>query len=280
MNIHQMIQDLKNLPPAPRVMPKLLNMLNDPNASSDDITALIQLDPGLTAKIIGTSNSVYYGGVGDIKDLNEAVCRLGFREIYRIVTNIYAKSFVGQKADTYLMDSEERWQNSVANGLVMELVSQRRVISDPATAYTVGLLHDIGKTVIHELFADTYQRVYDLLDKVDMPVRDAEQHILGVDFALAGAALLEAWDFPEEIVDPIRHQFEFEKSENSKLLAALLHVSKWVVAGIGGAPGKHARAFEMNPLALEILGLNEMESMALMIDAKDLLKKKEDMLVL
>lgn len=278
MNLNELISSLRNLPPAPRVMPKLLAFLNDPEASTTDIIDLIELDASLTAKIIGTSNSAFYGFEGGITDLGDAVNRLGFREIYRIVTHIFTRSFVGQSMESYQIDSEERWFNSVATGLVMEVSSNWLKLGDPATSYTIGLLHDIGKIAINQVFYSNYQPVLDRVESEKIELRIAEKMVFGFDHAEAGAALLGSWDFPLEIIEPIEFQYEPAKANNYSTYASLLHLSRWIAASIGGAPGKHARAFKFHEDVLESLSIEPEIVMQLMIESKDQLKRKEALL--
>jgi putative nucleotidyltransferase with HDIG domain len=280
MNLNEMIISLKNLPPAPRVMPKLLKLLNNPNSLSTDIVELVELDASLTARLIGISNSAYYGSDAGITDLGEAVNRLGFKEIYRTITNVYAKSFVGQSIKSYQIDAEERWFNSVATGLVMEIMTLRWNKGDSAAAYTIGLLHDIGKTAINEIFGSQYASVLERVESEQMELRHAEKLAFGFDHAEAGAALLKSWGFPDEIVEPIEMQYEPENAANYRTFASMLHLSRWIASGIGGAPGKLARAFELKGEIFETLSIQPEEAMELMIDCKEQIELKEKLLSL
>lgn len=280
MNLNELIVSLKNLPPAPRVMPKLLKLLNNPNALSTDIVELLELDASLTARIIGISNSAYYGLDAGITDLGEAVNRLGFKELYRTITNVYARSFVGQSMQSYRINADERWFNSVATGLVMEIISLRWNKGDPATTYTIGLLHDIGKTAINEIFGSEYASVLRRVESEQIELREAEKLIFGYDHAEVGSALLKSWGFPDEIVEPIGMQYEPEKAENFQIFASMLHLSRWIAAGIGGAPGKLARAFELREEVLETLSIQPEEAMELMIECKEQIELKEQLLSL
>ena len=280
MNLDEMIVSLKSLPPAPRVMPKLLKLLNDPESSSSDIVELVELDASLTARLIGISNSAYYGMEGGITDLGEAVNRLGFREIYRTITNVYARSFVGQSMQSYGIDTEERWFNSVATGLVMETMSQHWGLGDAATSYTIGLLHDLGKTAINELFRSQYASVLQRVDSEHIELRVAEKEAFGFDHAEAGAALLQHWDFPDEIVEPIGKQYEPENAVEYPIFASMLHLSRWIAAGVGGAPGKQARAFALKESVFETLSVGPEKAMELMIECKEQIELKEKLLSL
>lgn len=280
MNVQDVVANLKSLPPAPRVMPLLLRALNDVNSSREDIVELLQLDAGLVAKILSVSNSALYGGKGDITDIDEAMARLGYREIYRIVTNIYAKAFVGRGMLSYQIDSSDRWFNSVATGIVMEMLTRRLNVGDPATTYTVGLLHDIGKSVIDEVYETRYHEVFSIIEKDGMTLQQAECRLFGFDHAQIGAALMQNWNFPDEIVEPIAFQFEPLKARTQLKVAAMLHLSRWICASIGGAPGTAAWAFEINAAVLEMLGCRESIIPELLIESKEALMRKEELLKL
>ncbi len=280
MKVEEVVAQLRNLPPAPRVMPMLLKLLSDINTSSDDIVQLLELDAGLVAKFLNISNSAYYGGRGDITDIGEAVARLGFKEIYRIVTNIYAKAFVGKSMNSYQIKAEERWFNSVATGIVMEMLTKRLGHGDPATTYTIGLLHDLGKTAIDEVFDHQYKEVLSAVSNQQITLQEAEQKVFGFDHAQVAAALMRSWEFPEEIIEPIECQFEINNAHVYKYEACMLHLSRWVCASIGGAPGTSAWAFSLDESVFEVLECSEQIAMQLILESKDELMKKEDLLKL
>jgi len=280
MNLADIIKSLKNLPPAPTVLPKLLRILNDENAFGDDVVELINLDSSLTAQIIRMSNSAFYAGGGSISDLSQAVNRLGFKEIYRTVTVICAKSFVGSSVESYQIEAEERWFNSVATGLAMELLADKLNILDTSTAYTLGLLHDIGKLAMNQLHGESYNEVLKRIEGGRESLPRAEMDAFGYDHAELGSALLREWDFAEEMIEPIRYQYEPHKSEEFKTFTGMLHLSHWIVAGIGGNPGKNAWAFFLDEGVLETLGINQEDVMTLMLDAREDMKQKEDFLAL
>ncbi len=280
MNLTEIIKSLKNLPPAPTVLPKLLRILNDDNAFGDDVVELINLDPSLTAQIIRMSNSAYYAGGGTITDLGQAVNRLGFKEIYRTVTVICAKSFVGAPVESYQIDGEERWFNSVATGLVMELLAEKLSTYDSSTAYTLGLLHDIGKLAMNQLHGESYIEVLKRIEGGRESLPNAEIDAFGYNHAELGAALLQEWGFADEMIEPIRYQYEPYHSNEFKKYTAMLHLSHWIVAGIGGNPGKNAWAFMLDEGVLETLSINQDSIMSLMLDAREDMKLKEDFLAL
>jgi HD-like signal output (HDOD) protein len=72
------------LPPAPVALTQLLTLLRDPNADSGAVTNVLANDPSLTAAVLRLSNSAFFAGSEPVKDLHEAVMRLGFAQIYQL----------------------------------------------------------------------------------------------------------------------------------------------------------------------------------------------------
>jgi HD-like signal output (HDOD) protein len=277
MNLASMITNLKNLPPAPRVMPKLLKLLNNDDASVVDIVGLIQLDASLTAKLISMANSAYFAAGGSIADLDEAVNRLGFREIYRTVSLICSRSLVGQSLESYQLDADERWYHSVIMGIVMETLALRLQTMDTSTAYTIGLLHDIGKIAIHQSLGASYAEVLRQVEQKGIPLVEGERQSFGFDHAAAGSMLLATWDFPSEIHEPIGCQYEPSRACEYPQHAALLHFSQWIAASIGGVPGKNAWAFALDEGVFSTLKVNQSQAMALMLSCKAQVDQKQSL---
>ena len=51
------INKIKSLPPAPRILPQLLTLLNEEDVDAGQVVDLITFDPGLTAKLLQRCNS-------------------------------------------------------------------------------------------------------------------------------------------------------------------------------------------------------------------------------
>ncbi|MFA5265584.1 MAG: HDOD domain-containing protein, partial [Opitutaceae bacterium] len=77
----------RTLPAAPRVLASLGDLLQDANVGLDEVANLIKRDAALAARIIRMSNSIVYGGKGGLRigAIEEAVNRVGFSEVYRLV---------------------------------------------------------------------------------------------------------------------------------------------------------------------------------------------------
>ena len=81
----KILEAARNLPAAPQVLGGLSELLQDVNADLDQIAHQISLDAALASRVIRISNSVVYGGTVRIASVDEAVSRVGFGEVLRLV---------------------------------------------------------------------------------------------------------------------------------------------------------------------------------------------------
>ena len=84
----EFIDRVSHLPPAPTVATELLGLFGNADRDLDRIVELISHDPSLTAEVLKRCNSAALGGTEAASDMFEAVTRLGFYEVYRVVAAV------------------------------------------------------------------------------------------------------------------------------------------------------------------------------------------------
>ena len=94
--------------------------------------------------------------------IEEALNRIGFNTAYRVVGYVAAKQIFQQDLEIYGMTGLSLWEASVRTRCMQRLSSMIQassdsyVIPDDTTAYTVGLLHPIGKMLVNH-YHETYR---------------------------------------------------------------------------------------------------------------------------
>ncbi|MGF1449089.1 MAG: HDOD domain-containing protein [Opitutales bacterium] len=251
MTLDELIAQTQRLLPSPQVLPRLLTVLESDDANAWDIVELVKLDAALTTQVLALSNSAYYGFSTSSTDLEEAINRLGFRELYKLVSLILCKKLIGSGGlDTYLLDEGQLWEHSLAVALAAESIAGMAG-ENPSLAYTVGLMHCIGKLAINQLGADLYEAVYEKIETEGLTMLEAENEVLGFDHAEASAALLKHWKFPDEAFLPIAHQYAPAKATDFAGMTSVLHAAVYAAALIGANHGRDAWAFHLDEGALK-----------------------------
>jgi HD-like signal output (HDOD) protein len=86
-------------------------------------------------------------------------------------------------------------------------------------------------------------------------IDDRDVRLLGVTHAEVGAYVLRQWNFPEEIIEPVRCQFEPLDCLAHGKLACLLHVARCIMLSIMNPPKDGEPANEPDPLVATMLNL-------------------------
>lgn len=221
------VREVKHLPSAPKVLPRLKQLLGDGNSSMDEIVMLIRLDPGIAVRVLQTSNSAYFSKGVRCFTVEEAVNRVGYDQVYELVSVAVASQVLVRPLEVYSVEADELWKMSVACALASEEIATR-TNQDRNAAYTVGLLHAVGMVAVDEW---ALRNARDLRLKTAGYPREAtesERAVLGFTSAQVGGALLLDWEFPRSIVEPVRWQYSPRSSAAHAKLAVTLHVAKWL----------------------------------------------------
>ncbi|MEO6244740.1 MAG: HDOD domain-containing protein [Opitutaceae bacterium] len=112
-----------------------------------DIAALGRVDPSIAARVVQTANSAYFSGGPRCSLVEEAVQRVGYDQIYELVSYAVASQVFVRPVEFYGIEAEELWKMSVVCALAAEVVAER-IGADRSVAYTIGLLHAVGMVAL------------------------------------------------------------------------------------------------------------------------------------
>ncbi len=194
------------LPSLPDLALRIVQAMKDPNITSQDIARIIQLDPSLTARIIGVVNSPAYAGVGRIDDCPAAVTRLG-----HIATRNLAVSFILKnlfRSNSKLLRSRmiQLWKHSSRVSAICHVLAKFTPGLDPDQAMLRGLIHDIGVIPLLSA-AQKYPKLMANPGKLDLIVSKLNGEI--------GAMLLRNWVFTSDFVDTAMHAEDWMRDVTS-----------------------------------------------------------------
>jgi len=269
MTINELIDNIDTLPPAPEVLPKLVKIMQDPDTDSNDVVQLIQTDPSIVVGVLKLSNSGAYSPSSPVTDLHDAVSMLGIKEVYRIVNLVTSGEYLDGALPSMDIRKGGLWEHCLAVALLMDIIASDYSEME-GLPYTLGLLHDIGKLMMHLGAGEKYVDVFRTVETERMSVSKAEVKSLGFDQAEAGAKTLEDWGFPEEVVIPIRYQNKPDDAPKYKELAGALHVANWASSVMGCNEGRDSWAIDMNTQAFPI---DESAIQLAIIEARERLEK-------
>lgn len=223
------------LPSSPEIVVRVRDALRDENVSVAKVARVVGAEPALAARIMHLASSFALNPEGrPVADLRRAITLMGFNNLRSA-----AMSF----AITQLRDAarlkhvRERltaiWIESVLVAAVAQLVARRQASLNADEAMLAGLMHGVGKLYILGR-ADTYPQLFDDPASLAQVLRDWHASI--------GRAILEAWGFPEPVVDAVGQQEDIERAVSGPVdLTDVLTVSVMMAAYAG-----HPADLELN----------------------------------
>lgn len=189
------------LSPAPRILPRLLDVLSDPSSDVTQVVELISFDPDLTAKVLRASNSAFVGLPEPARDVSEAVNLLGVDFIYQLAAAACGASTF---KSTGSGPSAKLWPHAVTAALAAQLLSQDRQL-DPGALFTAALLHDIGQAVLAEQWQGEYWTLVEQSRSAPSELPEREKELYQVSHGELGGRLLAYWKFPPAISASVWH---------------------------------------------------------------------------
>lgn len=238
VTLASIIRDVEHLPSAPKVIPRLMRLLDDGNSSSVEVSAFIRLDLGITSRVLRVANSIYYGKSVRINSVEEAVTRIGYDQIFEIVSAAAASLIMDPPLPLYGWETGDAWTRSVTCALAAESLAMQCGF-DRNIAYTTGLLHNVGMVILDAHAGKSgFFTAFGPGAGYPDDWHEQERLLFGFTQAELGSELLSSWEFPKVITLPVRHQYSFDTYLGYRREVALIHAAKWIVAMVlsTGAP--------------------------------------------
>ena len=150
------ILDVRQLPSLPAVAIQVLDLVKKKDASFGSIAKVISGDPALSAKVLKTVNSSFYGVSQPVKTINHALVLLGMQTIKTIALGFSLVRGLNARASEKF-DYVRFWRQSLFSA-VAKLPGWVKMAAcgDVEEAFLAGLLSDIGTLAMHRALGEEY----------------------------------------------------------------------------------------------------------------------------
>ncbi|CAG0948871.1 putative transcriptional regulatory protein TcrX [Phycisphaerales bacterium] len=184
---------------------RVMQMASRPDVPADDIARVIKQDPGIAMKILKLANSAVYTRGAPVDSVLCAVRRIGMEQIRQAVMNIgVVEQFSGSEPGISL-DTRKFWEHSIAVGLFAAgiIAATGGSAADTDAAFTMGLLHDVGRVLLAEQLGNRYTKVIEASRHLELPLEVVEKRLLGCTHADFVEKVLTSWRFAGSLVKPV-----------------------------------------------------------------------------
>ncbi len=268
----------RKLPPAAQILAGIVELLHDVNTDLDQIADEIRLDAALSSRVIRISNSVVYGGAGNVSTVEEAVGRVGFAEIVRLVGTATVNRIVDQELRCYHVAIDPLREALLMHGLASEALAEQVGLSRN-TAYVGGLLRGIG-TMVLDRYAGDKLGAHQTYDPAEFSTyREWEVARFGITSTRVTTMALDEWRFPDEIVSAIELHLEppVEGGETERL-ANVINLGGTLAMNHGHAMPGEVPFWVLTPEKLAIVGIDEEQFRDVAVRANELFETQRQAL--
>ncbi len=277
--IESTINNLAALPTMPEIASKILNMVNDPNLDFKVVAEEISKDQSMTTNILKLCNSAYFSRGKEITSIDRAIITLGVKELTSIVMVIAAKPILDKFVIGYDLGKGELWKQGlmVAN-LAKKIAVQKNRKDIADVAFTGGIIHNVGKTVIAIYVQNTYNDIINEVKTKNITFIEAEKSIMGYSHQEISEIILEKWKFPAVLKAIVRYYSEPENApEQYRAEVSAVHIANTIslMAGIGiGSDGLY---HQLSSAALDILKITNAELEEMFAKIPEMSKQIQDL---
>lgn len=192
-----------NLPSLPAVAVRVLEITRDESASMDDLAAIVQNDPAITARILKVVNSPLFGVARKVTSIRQAMNLLGRRAVQVMALSFSLVDVMRREEDSDF-DYEGYWRTSLTSAVAGRLLARAARAKHGEDAFVAGLLSNVGQLAAVRCAPEAYKPV--LAERTASPDRalhDIERDFLGLTHAAMGRELLARWRLPEPLTQAV-----------------------------------------------------------------------------
>lgn len=251
------------LPSVPDVAWKVRRLVDRDDSTAAEVATAVTVDPAMALKLVRSCNSPLYRGFSDVRNVREAVVRLGMKTTRQLVTVFAMREIFKTRRASLQNEMERLWRHSREVAALCWVLADHVTRINPEEALLAGLLHDIG---VVPVIVQAEHHVNLFADDRNL------HHAINELRADVGCAVLENWSFPKPFLEAVRHaeDWSYECREASPQLVDIVIVAQ-LHAMIGASQNAGLPAFDQVPAwrRLGELELNASKSLQLLSEARN-----------
>lgn len=257
------IREISHIATLPEITMKIVELVEDPKSTAQDLHKVISNDPALCSRILKVVNSSFYGLPGQIGSINRAIVMLGLNAVKNIaIAASLAKLFRGGDLCPGF-SARDLWTHSNITAAAAKMIANSLKLGLSDEAFLGGLIHDIGLMVEMQFDRNKLVEVFRKVgaDSKGVPAVDmltAEVEVYGANHQDFGQGLCDKWKFPKSFtfVTGFHHR-PMEIAVENRTLTAIVHIADRMAAETGQGFRQDLMSTTIDPAILDHLKLTQ-----------------------
>lgn len=209
------IRQCPTLPTLPRVAVEIVRLTEDADAAIPALAKIVSQDPALSAKVLKTVNSSFYGLSHTIGSIEHALVVLGLDGVKTLVLGFSLVSGL-KSVQPKGFDHLVYWRRSIYAAAAARIFAEEFKRVEAEEAFLAALLMDIGMLALDQVLGAKYAPVITRAGS-HSALCALEVGSLGLTHADVAAMLAETWKLPPTLAVPMAHHHRPQQVEDPRL---------------------------------------------------------------
>jgi HD-like signal output (HDOD) protein/CheY-like chemotaxis protein len=205
---------------------RLQELLEETNPAIRDVQQVFETDICLGARALKLANSAYFTQARPTNSIRQAVAFLGVDSIRKIAAD--SSSFTPLKRSSITPYVDTMTSHSIRIAGIMQRLALNEGCNEEevATAYTIGLLHEMGRLILYAALPSRYSIVQELVIRNRLSLAEAEREVFGTYHETVCAYQLALWNMSNGILRSIEPALSnLSESTEAFLFSELLAIA-------------------------------------------------------
>lgn len=222
------------IPTLPVIVENVLNAAKNERTSAKDLAEFIGKDQAIANKVLRLANSAYYGLFKEVDSISRAITVIGFNEVTSVTIGMSVINSFQKKDFDGVLDIQDLWLHSITCAMMTKEIASKTRQGKPEQYFLLGLLHDMGKVVFAIYFPAEYRQTLEAAQQTATLLFRKEKEIMGMDHSMLSGLLMDRWNFPDNLINPLKfHHSSFKCDPLYQRQAITLEFSNYLCQKIG-----------------------------------------------
>jgi putative nucleotidyltransferase with HDIG domain len=215
----------------PQIVLKVIRMIQDKKSHMSEVAREMRQDQVISARVLRMCNSAYFSN-RTIDSIDRALILLGEKQTLKLILSSAFEDFLSNSGQGYSICKGGLFYHAIGTAMVCEKLAGLTGVIAPGTAYTAGLLHDIGKVVLDQYTGNAYPYFYRRTQLEGDELITVEREAFGISHDEVGEMLARRWSLPDSITDVIRNHHCPENASDNAELAHIVYLADLIMSRI------------------------------------------------
>jgi putative nucleotidyltransferase with HDIG domain len=246
--LERILKKARSMAPLSQSATRLMEIVGDERHGFQEITRIVEADSALTTQVLRVVNSPMFGARESISTVSRALHYLGEKMLVSIAVDTCAPQ-LHQPLTGYESGQGDLWAHCLKTAIAArELTELGAFEIRPNLAFTAGIVHDIGKSVLSQFLFEKLPSIIESVDHGDaLDYLDAEKKAVGTDHCIVGGELARHWGLPVDLEMVIRHHhWPADAVEDYRPVVYAVHLGDMLSMMSGTSTGTDAMTYRLD----------------------------------